>query len=151
MRKLSVAAVLFYASMAMAFCYEQAGREYGVDPLLLQAIASVESNFQKDAVQTTDGITYRGLMQISSFHMGKLRTRLVDEGKLFEPCLNVRVGAWVLRDAINTFGERWRAVGAYGAGFGAKQEIARHKYALKVKNALMKMQAKQSEDVQVKR
>src|SRR5687767_10639901 len=61
-------ALLPYA--ALANCWEEAGKQHGVAPKLLYAIASVESNLNPHAENVshsaTTGTTDIGLMQINS-------------------------------------------------------------------------------------
>ena len=51
------------------------------------------------------------------------------EKDLYDNCININVGAWVLAKNIKAFGDDWRAVGAYNA----KSETKRIHYAWKVK------------------
>ena len=50
-----------------AFCFEEAGAEYGVSPRLLWAIAKAESGFNPAAMSVnTNGTFDYGVMQINS-------------------------------------------------------------------------------------
>lgn len=54
-------------TMASAFCFEEAGNEYGVSPLLLWSIAKHESGMNPAAICRNGNGTYDyGLMQINS-------------------------------------------------------------------------------------
>lgn len=95
-------------------CFQSAGDYYGINPLLLKAIARQESSMNPRALnRNTNGTTDIGLMQINTWHMPKLRKAGVTEQRLWEPCVNIAVGAWVLADAISRHGMTWKAVGVY--------------------------------------
>lgn len=101
---------------ARAFCFAQAGTEYGIDPLLLEAIAVHESRLNPDTVVRNSNNTLDiGLMGINTVHLSD--KTLIQAGYsaqiLLDPCTNVRVGAWLLRRKISKWGETWKAVGAY--------------------------------------
>jgi len=70
---------------AKAFCFEEAGSQYGISPQLLWSIAKTESNFNPRAINRNSNGTYDyGLMQINS--------------------------SWAKR-----LGKTWRAVGCYNS------------------------------------
>jgi len=110
-----VMAMLFLLpALAQAFCFEEAGRLYGVNPRLLQGIARVESGLNPSAVnRNRNGTVDLGLMQINSFWLNTLGTssrELIDK-----PCYNVMVGAWILSDCLDRHGKTWKAIGCYNA------------------------------------
>ena len=81
---------------AKAFCFEEAGSQYGISPQLLWSIAKTESNFNPRAINRNGNGTYDyGLMQINSSWAKRLGKTWNELG---EPCTNVKVGAWVLAD-----------------------------------------------------
>jgi soluble lytic murein transglycosylase-like protein len=45
----------------------------------------------------------------------------IGEEHLYDPCVSLWVGAWVLADNIRRHGSTWKAVGAYNAGSAKKQ------------------------------
>jgi len=108
--------MLMLSATAHAYCFDSAGREFGIDPRLLWAIAKVESNFDAHAVGL-DGKDI-GLMQVRTIHITDLATRFgvrISKQDLFDPCFNVRMGAWVLATRIGRYGPTWEAVGSYNA------------------------------------
>ena len=119
-------------------CWVEAGNKYNIDPLLLYAIAGVESDYQSDAVNAANRNKSRdvGLMQINSHWFPTLASHGIEESDLYDPCLNIHVGAWVLAQKITVFGNTWEAVGAYNAGtrLNEKRQRLRLKYATKVFN-----------------
>ena len=54
-----------------------------------------------------------GLMQINSIHLAILSQYGISTGTLMEPCKNVYIAAWHLRQKMNKYGNTWQAVGAY--------------------------------------
>ena len=118
---------------AKAFCFADAAKAYGVDERLLRAIATVESNNNPNALGVnTNGTKDYGLMQINSQHFPILSRLNITEQNIMEPCLNVKLGAWILAKSVQHHGANWRAVGAYNAGGGANREAQRQAYAHKV-------------------
>lgn len=115
-------AVLILAALlpvtAQAWCFDYAAREYGLkDADLLRAIAHVESRNRPWAInlnRTSRGVSEDvGVMQINSQHFSLLEKAGITRKMLFEPCLNIRTGAWILSEAVAKHGYTWRAVKAY--------------------------------------
>ena len=124
---ISILLTLLCVSQAYAFCFEEAGKEYGVDPTLLWTVAKIESNFNPWAINYNSNGTYDfGLMQINSSWYNSLGKDLWQ--KLADPCTNVRVGAWIMSDCFKRYGNMWKAVGCYNAS----SENKRAKYAWKI-------------------
>jgi soluble lytic murein transglycosylase-like protein len=116
---------------ADSYCFTEAGREFGISPTLLWAIAKTESNFCPTAInRNTNGTYDYGVMQINSGWHNTLGRDCWS--KLGEPCYNIRVGAWILAQCIKQHGYSWEAVGCYNAGSKPKQRQRRISYANKV-------------------
>ena len=99
---------------ASAFCFEEAGQAYGVSPLLLRGIARVESGENPTATnRNKNGSVDLGLMQINSSWLKPLGASAKD--LIDRPCYNVMVGAWILSDCLNRYGNSWEAIGCYNA------------------------------------
>lgn len=113
------------------FCFEDAGKTYGINPVLLKSIARIESNLNPKAMnKNQNGSIDIGLMQINSFW---IKTLGLDSGKLIsEPCYNTMIGAKVLKQCIDRYGYTWEAVGCYNATSTPK----RVKYSWKIFNSL---------------
>jgi soluble lytic murein transglycosylase-like protein len=131
--------LLLVPAIAYCFCFEDAGRYYGVSPHLLWAIAKVESNFNPRAINRNKNGTYDiGLMQINSSWFPYLKKHGIDPSLLWEPCYNAYVGAMVLRHCIDTYGYSWRAVDCYNKG---KKARGNSMYVWKVYKSLLQAQA----------
>lgn len=122
------------ANPVHGYCWSQAGRQYAIEPQLLQAIADVESGQLSTAINhNKDGSRDIGLMQINSSHLSRLSAKGITEQRLLdEPCLSVEVGASVLAGFVARYGYTWTAVGAYNAGNSPDRQAARLRYARKV-------------------
>lgn len=119
-----------------ADCFEMAGKDAGIDPDLLRAIAWQESRLKYDALGKNPVTGYgMGLMQIDSQHLATMKTRGIDrELLLSDICTNIYTGTWILAQAFDRWGATWEAVGAYNAGFAQthRQHLRRMSYAGKV-------------------
>ena len=126
-------------SSSWAFCFDEAGRKFNVSPALLKAIAKVESSLNPNAVNYNKNGSYDfGLMQINNWWQKSLGDYWYE---LSDPCYNVVVGAWILKQCFSQFGCCWDAVACYNTGkpisqlTGQKKENA-WKYIRKVQKAM---------------
>jgi soluble lytic murein transglycosylase-like protein len=141
--KIFLIILLVFSKHAIA-CWERAAERHGVDPMLLFAIAKVESSLNPAAVNrshTNRTSSYDiGLMQINSSHLPRLAKHGIYEKHLYDACTNIDVGAWILSDVIQRHGYNWNAIGAYNAACvqlkGKDCVDARATYANKVYRAL---------------
>jgi soluble lytic murein transglycosylase-like protein len=125
----SAALLVFAVTLPAMACWNEAAQRYGVNPQLLYAIAKTESGLNPHALNhNPDGSYDIGLMQINSRWLPTLRKYGIGEARLFEPCTNIHVGAWILAQNIRRLGNTWNAVGAYNA----KTPAQRLQYAIKV-------------------
>jgi soluble lytic murein transglycosylase-like protein len=106
--------ILLFPLSVFAFCFEEAGNEYGISSNLLEALARTESGMNPKAMNiNTNGSYDMGLMQINSYWLIPL---VLDKDKLTsDPCYNVMIGARILKYCIGRFGYNWEAVGCYNA------------------------------------
>lgn len=120
-------------------CFDAAGHRYGIAPTLLRAIAAAESGLDPRALHAnTDGTRDVGLMQINSWWLSLLKRHGIEAADLWDPCLNIDVGAWILAVNIRRYGYGWRAVGAYHAGTATDWETERRReeYAIRIQRHL---------------
>jgi len=125
---------LWMASNAYATCFDEAGKKYQINPLILKAIAQVESSMDPTAINhNRNGSVDIGLMQINSTHIPRLnKNGITREQLMTDACTSVMVGAEILAGFIAQFGYTWRAVGSYHAGAGAGRDDIRQRYVIKV-------------------
>ena len=100
---------------ARSFCFKHAGRTYGISPQLIEAIAYQESAFDNQAIHhNRNGSFDYGVMQINSWWYDTLGSERWQA--LSDPCFNVMVGTWILRDCIDRYGYTWDCLSCYRSG-----------------------------------
>lgn len=127
------AALLMIGHGAAATCYDYAGQIYGVSPDLLRAISHQE-NPKGDPLlvrRNTNGTYDHGLMQINSIWIKEIERYGYTRAHLFDPCANVVIGAWILKNQIAKKGYTWDAVGMYHSATPSRrdrysEQIRRH-------------------------
>jgi soluble lytic murein transglycosylase-like protein len=125
-------------------CFRTAGRFYRLPPTLLIAVAQTESRLNPVAVHLNgDGSSDVGLMQINSRWFPALQAVGISREQLYEPCVSIWIGAWLLSDAVAAHGYGWEAIGAYNAGGRRTQAAAQRRaaYALRVARNLAELPA----------
>lgn len=137
-----IIAILFFLSFSVkAFCFNEAGKKYKIDPALLKSIAIHESSLNNKAINNNKNkkgktlSTDYGLMQINSIHIPGLIKKGIIKSKddlLNKPCLNIQIGAWILAQHLQKCGVNWRCLGSYNAGFKNGNENKRMRYARKI-------------------
>ena len=146
MKKIIPVYFFLFPTLSYAFCFNEAGKEYNVNPDLLEAIALKESSlipnavgYNKDEYTGEVSSTDYGLMQINSWWFGKFSEDNVNERTVMEPCFNVKIGARILSLNFSSHGFNWNSVGAYNAGFKESGANARKAYILEIKKNLRKL------------
>ncbi len=131
----------FFSFCVSAYCFEEAGWFYDINPNLLEAIAYTESRLKEDSINTNaNGTSDYGLMQINSSWFKSLSDLGVSESDVInKPCVNVFVGAWVLAQNFKSHGENWLSVGAYNAGFLKSRQKHRDRYVVLIKENLKRI------------
>ena len=99
------------AGVPYADLFNAAGRQYGVDPVLLAAMSRTESNFDPAAVSPAGA---QGLMQMMP---GTAKGLGVTDP--FDPTQSVDGAARLMRDLLDRFGRIDHALAGYNAGPGA--------------------------------
>mgnify|MGYP001770675430 CR=1 FL=1 len=135
-------------------CFYEASITYNVPQALLIAIAKVESGFRPWVINInqngksvkvinpkslTEALVYVrylhdngynydvGIGQINVWNIKRLK---LQPEQLLDPCNNIKVSAYILRENINKYGLTWDAIWRYNG---------RKDYAYKVYNALISM------------
>jgi soluble lytic murein transglycosylase-like protein len=107
--------------LSLAPALTDAAREHQIDPLLLHAIAHVESRHNADAKSKAGA---RGVMQVMPATGKRFGVR--DEQQLFDAHTNARASAAYLRTLRSRYGDDLRLVlAAYNAGEGAVDKYGR--------------------------
>lgn len=124
-------------------CFRRAGARFSLDSKLLKAIAVTESNLNAHAVSkpNANGTVDIGVMQINSSWLPKLAQYGIQKEHLFNPCLNIHVGAWILASNVSLHGATWRSVGLYNSPNISHQTI----YVQRVKNNFLRLNASYQE------
>jgi soluble lytic murein transglycosylase-like protein len=123
MRWLILSVWLLLAQNVHAACFELAAQRYQVPVALLKAIAMQESGGRAHAVNRNPNGSYDiGMMQINSFWLPTLARHGITQQDLFDPCVSVLVGAWVLSDNFTRLGYTTQGLGAYNASTPYKRE-----------------------------
>jgi soluble lytic murein transglycosylase-like protein len=105
---------------------QAAGSKVGLDPLLIIAVAAVESRFNPFAESAMGA---QGLMQvIPKFHQDKLAAGDAGKTALLDPHTNIQVGARVLKEAIARAGSVQAGLQQYAGAPGGGDS----QYAVKV-------------------
>src|SRR5579862_1820602 len=86
-------------------CFEQAGAYQGVNPLVLRALAWRESKGDAAAFnRNANGSIDIGQLQINSIHFSDLARQGIPHRALTDPCINVFVAAWLLKQKMVKYG-----------------------------------------------
>lgn len=138
-------AIVFPASGAPQMCFDQAGKDYNIDPLLLMSISIQESRLIANATNSANRNGTEDVcgMQINSSHYKKLAGFNITRQRLMnDPCICVYTGAWVLAHNFRSYGKNWDSVGMYNTGPSKKLIVQRRAYAEKIKSIYRILQAR---------
>jgi hypothetical protein len=127
--------LLFAPHLAFSqdYCFEEAGKQYGISPILLWVISKEESGFNPCAINFNRNGTYDYChMQINSSWVTEIGEDVW--ASLGDPCQCTMVGAWILSRCIRDYGYTWEAVGCYHT----KNKFKRVGYSWKIYDALSK-------------
>ena len=128
---------------ALADCFDDAASFHHVNPVILRAIAIVESGGKTDATnRNSNGSVDYGMMQINSIHLPSLARYGIGKADLYNGCKSVYLGAWILRRSIDRYGNTWEAVGTYNSS----TPVYRDRYAAKIKAMVNRLLTQSSGD-----
>lgn len=131
------ASAVVIKNQSLQKCFNLVGKKYSINPLLLLAIAQHESKLNPLAININrNGSKDIGLMQINSSWISIFKANGISEVDLYDPCINIYLGTWVLANSIRENGNNWKAVGAYNVGNlpGKHKEQMRIRYAKNIYN-----------------
>lgn len=115
--------MLLTTSLSHGMCFNEAAAYYNVSPQVLYAIAKHESRLNPYAVSRNSNGSYDiGIMQINSVWLPELNKLGIRYENLFDPCMNVFVGAWIYAKKVRKYGNTWNAIGAYHSETAEKKE-----------------------------
>ena len=120
-------------------CLTAAAIHHQVSPYILRAIAWQESRLDPEAVNhNKNGSVDYGALQINSIHLKRLAPFGIDATRLMDACVSAYVGAWLLREQFERYGNTWRAVGAYHS----RTPVLNARYAAGVRRTLERWNAR---------
>ncbi|WP_050569752.1 lytic transglycosylase domain-containing protein [Dickeya sp. NCPPB 3274] len=119
-------------------CILQSANKYKVDPLLIEALASTESELDNSAVnyKSADGFPAYTMMQISGWwfsHPHFVQNGITLERIKSSACSSIDAGSWILATNFADYGVNWNSVGIYNTGTKPGLFMARKIYIEKVK------------------
>lgn len=129
----------FSTSKAYWEYFLEASQKYNVNPYVLYAIAKTESGLRPYAINTnTNGTRDIGIMQINERWIYKLNKDgyPIRIEHLYDPRINIHMGAYVLRLCMNKYGNTWQAIDCYNKG---NKATGYSKYVYNVYNNLTKI------------
>ncbi len=95
-------------------CVNQAAVVYRVPAALILSVLAVEGGTIGLASANKNGTVDYGPMQINSIWLPKIRLYGYTQHQVqYDPCVNVKVGAWILSQNIANAATAWRGVGSY--------------------------------------
>lgn len=111
-----------------------AGRQMGLDPLLIIAVIAIESRFNPIAESVAGA---KGLMQIiPKYHVEKFREFGGEQYAVFDPETNILVGSRIIKEYLSRTGSLNTALQLYVGNIGDDEET----YFGKVMNEKMRLQ-----------
>src|SRR5450759_1585912 len=124
-----------FAGIQNRYCFDDAAEKAGVNKDILIAIAMVESHLNRIAVhKNSNGTEDVGVKQINSSHFKFLKSVGIERKDLFNACINIHVGALILKECMRIHGNTWAAIGAFNAGHSETAKAVRNRevYAFRV-------------------
>lgn len=97
-------------------CVAQASQRYGVHPIVIKSIISVEGGRIGTYSRNSNGTHDMGIMQINTIHEPAIQKEMGFSTKdlIIDPCKNIMAGTWILWQRMQEVpGKLWLAVGNY--------------------------------------
>jgi soluble lytic murein transglycosylase-like protein len=113
------------ASAGENYCFAEAAKKYSLNEDVLKAIAHTESRFNSNAISppNKNGTYDIGVMQINSSNLPQLSKYGITQASLMDACTNIHVGAWVLRQKVNVYGNNLKAIAHYNSSDPVAQAL----------------------------
>lgn len=105
-----------YSPEEITACFIRAGDYYNVPAVVLWSIAYVESGFNSEAINYNRKSHDVGMMQINSWWFPVLKRYGITEEDLYDPCLNIFVGAWIFSRCYAKYRTLYDAISCYHTG-----------------------------------
>lgn len=121
------------AAFSLVTLAHGAGRQLQLDPLLIIAVIAVESRFNPIAESRAGA---KGLMQIIPKYHGDKLEEFGGEQAVFEPSINIHVGAKILKEYLRRTGNLSIALQMYAGALGDDDD----QYTRKVLNERYRLQ-----------
>jgi len=94
--------------------FQEVGEHFGVPPLLLKKIATIESNLNPKCININQNKTIDyGIMQINSCHFKELSVYGINESNIMSPKVNILAGAILVKNLINKGDIDFNTLGKY--------------------------------------
>lgn len=95
-------------------CIIQTAKRFNLSDIVLRAILQVEGG-KPGEIRVNDNGSYDiGPMQINSIWLDKFNSYTSLDKLLYNGCINLQVGAWILKNNINQAnGDLWQGIGNY--------------------------------------
>jgi soluble lytic murein transglycosylase-like protein len=92
----------------------ESGNYFGVPPLLLKKIATIESSLNPNCINYNKNKTIDyGIMQINSCHFAELEKIGIKQEMIMAPRINIFAGAYLVAKQIKRGGYNLEAIGMY--------------------------------------
>jgi soluble lytic murein transglycosylase-like protein len=94
--------------------FVEAGEHFGIPPLLLKKIATIESDLDANCIfRNKNGTIDYGIMQINSCHFKELSKYGISKTNIMHPRINIFAGAAILARHIKNEGFNIEAISHY--------------------------------------
>lgn len=105
-------------------CFRRAAQIYHLNACLLETVGKQESHLNPNAIhKNLDGSYDIGIMQLNTRTIRNIHDPRLTREAIFDPCTNIYVGAWILKQSIMRHGQTWSAVGYYNASSQEKRHL----------------------------
>lgn len=110
-------------------CVLETAKRFELPTTLLWSVLAVEGGKEGQYTKNKNGSIDLGPMQINSIWLPQFSAYATPSEILYNGCINVQIGAWILRSHINLAGgDFWKGVGNYHS----RTPLLHHRYQGKV-------------------